>query len=90
MYRSPTFYDHLGVAPEADFGELRRAYQHAVERCHPDRFASASPAVRAQAEAEMHRVVAAWEILSDVRRRAAYDKSLQPSLNSQTMRNKRG
>lgn len=71
-----TLYDRLGVPPDADFAELRHAYRKAVRTWHPDRFASASPAMRAQAEAEMRRINAAWDILSNPHRRKAYDATL--------------
>ncbi|MCZ7571826.1 MAG: J domain-containing protein [Ardenticatenaceae bacterium] len=71
-----TLYDRLGVSPDADFAELRRAYRQAVRTWHPDRFATASPAARAQAEAEMRRINAAWDILGDPHHRRAYDATL--------------
>lgn len=74
-----TLYDHLGVSPEADFAELRRAYRHALQTLDPERYTTASPAVRAQAEAERRRVEAAWGILSNPRLRAEYDATLAPA-----------
>lgn len=71
-----TLYDRLGASPSADFAELRQAYRKAVRTWHPDRFAQASPAARAQAEAEMRRINAAWDILSDPHLRRAYDATL--------------
>lgn len=57
-------YAVLGVSPDADDRELRRAYRRAVRSAHPDAGASAQ-AFRA--------LQAAWEQVCTPERRAAYD-----------------
>lgn len=66
-------YDELGVAPQASPVEIRRAYLALARRFHPDQLHGASAADRAQAAARMARVNAAWTVLSDPAKRAAYD-----------------
>jgi hypothetical protein len=63
----PTHYQVLRVAPSATPGELRAAYRAAARRAHPDAGGSL---------AEMRRLNAAWQVLRDPGRRAAYDRSL--------------
>lgn len=52
----PDPYAVLGIAPDADSGEIARAYRRAARRTHPDMGGSA---------AEFAVVQAAWEALSD-------------------------
>lgn len=65
---SQTFYDVLGVAPDASQAEIRRAYREQVKECHPD--VSDDPDA-----AERFRVVSrAEEVLGDERERERYDR----------------
>lgn len=66
-----TYYDRLGVDRTADLTTLRHAYRQLALRLHPD-------IGRGSAE-EMAELNAVWAVLSDPRRRAAYDRSLGPS-----------
>jgi hypothetical protein len=70
MAQSPTVthYEVLGVPAAADTAEIKKAYQKRVRSSHPDVGGSAG----------LFRLVQeAYETLSDPRRRAAYDQSLQ-------------
>ena len=69
-------YDELGVAPAASSAEIRTAYVALARRHHPDRMGNASDQARADAAARMARVNAAWTVLSDPGKRAAYDAQL--------------
>lgn len=62
-------YEVLGVPTNASTGEIQAAYRQHALRWHPDRNANDEYAMRM-----MQRVNAAWEILKDERRRAAYDR----------------
>lgn len=68
-----TPYEVLGVAADADPGEIRRAYVALARRFHPDAHGGRSPAERAHADRRMRDVNAAWSALSDPARRRAYD-----------------
>jgi len=63
-----THYDVLGVSPTASTEEIRAQYRAEARRRHPD-----LPGGSAAAMAEVN---AAWRVLSDPRRRSAYDRSL--------------
>lgn len=71
--REPRHYEELGVAPTASSAEIRSAYVALARRHHPDRMGTSAEVVRAEAAARMARVNAAWTVLSDPARRAAYD-----------------
>lgn len=62
-------YQALGVPPDADREEIRTAYLRLMRRHHPDqRPDDAASGERARA------ANAAWEVLGDSARRAAYDR----------------
>jgi len=62
------YYALLGIAPAADAVELRRAWRRLAVRWHPDRAGHA-------ATASFQRIQAAYAVLSDPAKRAAYDRS---------------
>ena len=64
-------YDVLGVSPAAKPDAIRRAYLRQARRWHPDR-PSGDPE-------QMRAVNQAWQVLGDLRSRAAYDRSLARS-----------
>lgn len=64
-------YRTLGVDPEADPVVIRSAYLALMRRYHPDGGSAEADPARAKA------VTAAWEVLRDPERRAAYDKTRQ-------------
>jgi len=66
--RGPTHYEVLGIPPQASAAEVRAAYRAAARSVHPD--AGGSPVA-------MQAVNAAWRVLGDPGRRAAYDATLR-------------
>jgi len=62
-----THYQLLGVLPTASLPEIRAAYVALARRHHPDRGGSAD---------RMKEINDAWTVLSDTRRRRAYDLQL--------------
>ena len=64
-------YDVLGVSPGAKSDAIRRAYLRQARRWHPDRPSGDSEQMRAVNEA--------WQVLGNIRSRAAYDRSLTRS-----------
>jgi curved DNA-binding protein CbpA len=68
-----TYYDVLGVAPDASAAAIRRAYVGLARRYHPDFHTNASPGVRAANERAMQALNEAWAVLSDPSERRRYD-----------------
>ena len=68
-------YDELGVAPTASAAEIRTSYLALARRFHPDRLGGVPDAERERAATRMAKINAAWSVLSDRGRRAAYDAS---------------
>lgn len=64
-------YRTLGVSPDAEEVVIRSAYLALIRRYHPDTGGADADARRAQA------ITAAWEVLRDPERRAAYDDARQ-------------
>ena len=64
-------YAVLGVAPEATFEEIRRAYRAGMKAVHPDLITGR--------ESEAKRLTAAYATLSDPGRRSEYDRTSAPS-----------
>lgn len=64
-----TFYDVLGMQPDASDAALRLAYRRAARANHPDTNGEASAA-------RMADINAAWQVLRDPRRRREYDLEL--------------
>ena len=60
------FYDILQVSPKADFDLIHRVYRMLALRYHPDHKETGD-------EAKFHLLLTAYEVLSDLTRRAAYD-----------------
>ncbi len=69
-----TYYDVLGVAPDAPTGEIRAAFVALARRHHPDYYVAASADARRHAEQRMRAINEAWAALSDPARRATYDR----------------
>lgn len=65
------YYEILGVTKNASEADIKKAYRRLAMKYHPDR---ASPEDIAQAETRFKEAKDAYEILSDAKRRAAYDQ----------------
>jgi hypothetical protein len=68
-----THYDTLEVSSKASPEVVRAAYRSLIQRFHPDRRPDEADAARRAAA-----ITAAYEVLSDPARRAAYDETLVP------------
>lgn len=66
-----TFYDILGVAPEADESEIKKSYRNIMKSCHPDVARDDPTAADRAAMANI-----AYATLSDPAKRMEYDKAL--------------
>lgn len=69
-----TYYDILGVKPDASFEEIRQAYKELVKKYHPDKFVGNAKEL---AEERIKKINEAYEVLSDIGKRREYDKSLK-------------
>ena len=69
-----TFYEELGVPPDAPLDTIREAYRNVARLLHPD--AQTNPALKESAEAQMKRINQLYDILSDPERRRRYDQEL--------------
>jgi curved DNA-binding protein CbpA len=67
----------MGLSPSATASEIRATYLRLARNLHPDRHATGSPTERQLADRRMREVNAAWAVLSDQRKRAAYDVELR-------------
>ncbi len=72
-----SLYDILSVAKTATDDEIRKAYRKLARKHHPD----VNPG-DAAAEAAFKKIAAAYEVLSDAKKRAAYDEFGEESLQS--------
>lgn len=69
-HRAECLYVVLGVKKDADEAEIKKAYRRLALRWHPDK----NPEKKERAERMFKRIAQAYEILSDVKRRAEYDR----------------
>ena len=63
------YYEILGLARNASEADLKKAYRRAAQKYHPDR----NPGDK-EAEDKFKEAKEAYEVLSDARKRAAYDQ----------------
>lgn len=68
-----TYYDRLGVPFKAPLKMIKKAYHEKAKEYHPDRH---PPDRRDWAREQFHRIERAYEVLSDPRERALYDREL--------------
>jgi CheY-like chemotaxis protein/curved DNA-binding protein CbpA len=71
-FSAQTYFEILGIRPEASAAEIQRAYVTLAEETHPDRYSGSSEAVRKVAEEVFAHVTRAYETLGDPRRRGEY------------------
>jgi curved DNA-binding protein CbpA len=70
-----TYYDELGLAPQASPEEIRETYRTLARLLHPDQYQEEK--LKRAAEGQMKRLNLIYAELSDPERRKRYDQSLQ-------------
>lgn len=65
-------YELLGVSPEAEAGEIKKAYKKLAVELHPDRFPD-DEAKRADATERFGKITNAYNVLKDEESKAEYD-----------------
>ncbi|CAJ1356758.1 unnamed protein product, partial [Effrenium voratum] len=71
--RETDFYAILGVEPGASEKEIKAAYRRAARKSHPDFFRSAPAAEREAVQERFTQVNNAFDVLTDPKKRQAYD-----------------
>jgi len=69
-----TFYEELGVPPDASLDTIREAYRNVARLLHPD--AQTNPVLKESAEVQMKRINQVYETLAEPERRRRYDQEL--------------
>jgi curved DNA-binding protein CbpA len=77
--RGRDLYDLLGVAPDADAGEIARAYRRRLREVHPDTRARLTDGPDS-AQADLRALQEAYAVLRDPARRAGYDVQRRATL----------
>ena len=74
-----SYYDVLGVAPEASSKEIKSAFRRQAKRLHPDLQGekAESPGASRAADAAIRLLLEAYRVLLDPERRRAHDRSLR-------------
>ena len=67
-------YRVLGVEPDTETEEIRRAYLQMARRLHPDFHSDADAATRASLQRKMQQLNESWAVLSDPELRLVYDQ----------------
>lgn len=69
-------YDVLGVGRDASEEEIKKAYNRLVRKWHPDK--QPNDAAKKLAEEKMHAINRAYHVLGDKKKRAQYDRGIDP------------
>ncbi len=77
-------YTVLGVSPSATPAEIAHAYRQKLRARHPDT-RSTQPGAAPVADEQLQRLLAAYAILRDPRRRAAYDRTARATAQARSV-----
>lgn len=76
-----TFYEELGVSPDAPSESIREAYRNLARLLHPD--SQMDPVLKESAESQMKRINQMYGVLSDPEKRRRYDMELAEPMDRQ-------
>ncbi|KAK8627581.1 hypothetical protein V6N13_135190 [Hibiscus sabdariffa] len=71
----PSYYNVLGVKPDASVQDIKRAYRKLAMQWHPDKW-TRTPPVLSEAKHKFQQIQEAYSVLSDQRKRTLYDAGL--------------
>lgn len=71
------YYDVLGIPQQADEDAIKKAYSRLVKRWHPDKHSGKD--TMQEAEEKMQDINAAYDVLSDPKKRRMYDQGVDPN-----------
>src|SRR6185295_16294706 len=71
-HKSKDYYAVLGVTPESDSAEIKKAYRSLVQKYHPDRIHEKEEITNASER--MIEINEAFAVLADTKRRAQFDR----------------
>ena len=71
---STEYYTLLGIEPNADPTDIRKAWRKLSLRLHPDKLAQRGKVATAEDQAQFRRAKDAYGVLSDPARKAVYDQ----------------
>ncbi len=75
--RQCSYYQVLGITPEATAREIKEAYRGLAQQLHPDKFPPQTPDyLRSLAERDFQTLQMAYRVLSDPKTRHQYDRAL--------------
>ncbi|CAM0880954.1 unnamed protein product [Alopecurus aequalis] len=83
-------YETLGVARDASKADIKNAFFRLAHRYHPDHHPQADAAARAEAARRFRQAKDAYDLLSDDRRRAEYDRQFRRSSSSSSSGHRQG
>lgn len=66
-----SYYDLLGIAVDASYDEVKRAWRQKAQQWHPDKFSSADE--KLEAHARFVEIMEAYMVLINAQKRASYD-----------------
>ncbi|CAL9114020.1 unnamed protein product [Musa textilis] len=79
IFFQKTYYEVLSVKEDASYDEIKASYKSTLLNSHPDKLRNKYDASRDHHELDFLEVQKAWEVLSDSKSRANYNKELQTS-----------
>lgn len=74
--RQRDLYATLGIGRTASQADITHAYRVMLRRYHPDTRPAGDPAEQTRSDIVLSDVIAAYAVLGDERRRAAYDRDV--------------